>query len=49
MRVFNRRSVLASAVLVGLLPTTALFAADKPKAINIDWATYNPVSMVRRG
>ena len=24
----------------------ALFAADKPKEIRIDWATYNPVSMV---
>ena len=22
------------------------FAADKPKTINIDWATYNPVSML---
>jgi sulfonate transport system substrate-binding protein len=43
---FSRRSVLASAVLVGLLPSTALFAADKPSTINIDWATYNPVSMV---
>jgi len=28
------------------LPTTALFAADKPATINIDWATYNPVSML---
>jgi len=45
-RVLSRRSVLASAVLVGLLPTTALFAADKPTTITIDWATYNPVSMV---
>ncbi len=45
-RVLSRRSVLASAVLVGLLPSTALFAADKPTTINIDWATYNPVSMV---
>jgi sulfonate transport system substrate-binding protein len=46
MRLFSRRSVLASAVLVGLLPSGALFAADKPSTINIDWATYNPVSMV---
>jgi sulfonate transport system substrate-binding protein len=43
---FSRRSVLASACLAGLLPATALFAADKPKEIRIDWATYNPVSMV---
>jgi len=46
MTVFSRRSVLASALLVGLLPATPLFAADAPKSINIDWATYNPVAMV---
>src|SRR5499426_4488237 len=43
---FSRRMLLASAVLVGLSPSTALFAADNPKEIRIDWATYNPVSMV---
>ena len=37
---------MASIVLVGLTPSTALLAADKPKEIRIDWATYNPVSMV---
>jgi sulfonate transport system substrate-binding protein len=41
----SRRSLVASALLVGLLPA-ASFGADKPKTINIDWATYNPVSMV---
>ncbi len=46
MTIFSRRSLLASAVLVGLAPTTTLFAAGKPKEIAIDWATYNPVSMV---
>jgi len=46
MKLLSRRSLLASAVFVGLLPTTALFAADKPTTINIDWATYNPVSML---
>ena len=46
MRLLSRRSILASAIMVGLLPSTALFAADKPSTINIDWATYNPVSMV---
>jgi sulfonate transport system substrate-binding protein len=46
MTVVSRRRLLASAVLVGLAPATAGFAADKPKTINIDWATYNPVSMV---
>jgi sulfonate transport system substrate-binding protein len=45
-RVLSRRSILASAVLVGLLPSTALFAAGKVTTITIDWATYNPVSMV---
>ena len=46
MSVFSRRSILASALFVGLVPGTALFAQDKPKEIRIDWATYNPVSMV---
>jgi sulfonate transport system substrate-binding protein len=46
MSLFSRRSLLGSAVLAGLLPATALFAAEKPKEIRIDWATYNPVSMV---
>jgi sulfonate transport system substrate-binding protein len=46
MTLFSRRSLLASATLVGLLPTSALFAAEKPKEIRIDWATYNPVSIV---
>ena len=46
MKLLSRRSLLASAVLVGLIPTTALFAADKVSEIRIDWATYNPVSMV---
>jgi sulfonate transport system substrate-binding protein len=35
-----------SALMVGLAPSAALFAADNPKEIRIDWATYNPVSMV---
>jgi sulfonate transport system substrate-binding protein len=41
----SRRYLLVSVVLGGLLPAGA-HAADKPKTINIDWATYNPVSMV---
>jgi sulfonate transport system substrate-binding protein len=45
MSLFSRRSLLASALFVGLLPTS-LLAADKPKEIRLDWATYNPVSMV---
>jgi sulfonate transport system substrate-binding protein len=46
MALFSRRALMASIALVGLTPSTALFAADKPKEIRIDWATYNPVSLV---
>src|SRR5262245_48888093 len=46
MTLFSKRMLLASALLVGLAPSSALFAADNPKEIRIDWATYNPVSMV---
>lgn len=46
MQFLSRRSILASALFAGLLPSTALFAQDKPKEIRIDWATYNPVSLV---
>ena len=46
MNLLSRRSILASVALVGLLPSTALFAADKPTTITIDWATYNPVSIL---
>jgi len=40
-----RRSLLVSAFAATLFPAAA-FGADKPKTINIDWATYNPVSML---
>ena len=46
VNLLSRRSVLASALLVGVLPSTTLFAADKPSTITIDWATYNPVSIL---
>ncbi len=46
MRALSRRSILVSAVIVSLLPSGALFAAGMPSTINIDWATYNPVSML---
>jgi sulfonate transport system substrate-binding protein len=45
MSILSRRSVLASMLLGALVPAAAS-AAEKPKTINIDWATYNPVSMV---
>jgi sulfonate transport system substrate-binding protein len=46
MSLLSRRSVLASVALVGLLPSSTLFAADKPSTITVDWATYNPVSIL---
>ncbi|MGN6460461.1 MAG: aliphatic sulfonate ABC transporter substrate-binding protein, partial [Pseudolabrys sp.] len=46
MTIFSRRAIFASVLLAGLLPSAPLFAADPVKTINIDWATYNPVSMV---
>jgi sulfonate transport system substrate-binding protein len=41
----SRRCVLFFAALLGL-PFTSALAADNPKEIRLDWATYNPVSMV---
>jgi sulfonate transport system substrate-binding protein len=50
MSVFSRRALLASALAVGLAPSSALFAQSAPKEpakeIRIDWATYNPVAML---
>jgi len=45
MTLFSRRSVLALTGAAALAPAAAV-AADKPKEIRIDWATYNPVSML---
>ncbi|WP_438276946.1 aliphatic sulfonate ABC transporter substrate-binding protein [Nitrobacter sp.] len=42
-----RRAVLAAIAAATLLPAAA-FAADAPKEIHIDWATYNPVSMLMK-
>jgi sulfonate transport system substrate-binding protein len=42
----SRRLVLGLALSLGLLPSVVSFAADKPDTITIDWATYNPVSML---
>ena len=38
------RLCLVAALL--LAPGASVYAADKPKEIRLDWATYNPVSMV---
>jgi sulfonate transport system substrate-binding protein len=42
----SRRSFFAFGLALGLLPAVSAPAADKPREIRIDWATYNPVSMV---
>ena len=42
----SRRSLFTVALSAGLLQASALLAADKPREIRLDWATYNPVSMV---
>jgi sulfonate transport system substrate-binding protein len=41
-----RQLFFAGALASALLPDGSAFAADKLKEIRIDWATYNPVSMV---
>jgi sulfonate transport system substrate-binding protein len=44
MSFVSRRSLLAFSVLAWLAPIAT--ASAQPKEIRIDWATYNPVSMV---
>jgi len=41
----SRRQLLIGATAMGVAPSLGARAADKPSTINIDWATYNPVSM----
>lgn len=41
-----RRSAAALLAAALVLPATQGFANDKPAELRIDWATYNPVSMV---
>jgi len=41
----SRRHFLLSAAAAGMAPAMAR-AGDQPKEIRIDWATYNPVSLV---
>jgi sulfonate transport system substrate-binding protein len=43
---FSRRQLLVSAIGAGLMPQGITRAAAKPREIRIDWATYNPVSLV---
>ena len=42
----SRRSLLVFTILAALAGATTARAADKPSEIRLDWATYNPVSMV---
>jgi sulfonate transport system substrate-binding protein len=42
----SRRRLLSAIACAAFLPAPAALAADKPREIRIDWATYNPVSMV---
>src|SRR5216683_1710727 len=46
MTELSRRSLLAATLALALLSSTPLSAADNPKEIYVDWATYNPVSML---
>jgi len=46
MTELSRRSLLAATLALALLPSSRLAAADNPKEIYVDWATYNPVSML---
>jgi sulfonate transport system substrate-binding protein len=45
MIMLSRRNLLLAALATGVAPRLA-HAAASPKEIRIDWATYNPVSMV---
>ncbi|MGZ8388658.1 MAG: ABC transporter substrate-binding protein, partial [Rhodoplanes sp.] len=42
----SRRSLIAFTTIAALAATATARAADKPSEIRLDWATYNPVSMV---
>jgi sulfonate transport system substrate-binding protein len=46
MNFLSRRSLFALAIFASIAPTVTAVAADNPKEIRIDWATYNPVSML---
>ncbi|MBT9288572.1 aliphatic sulfonate ABC transporter substrate-binding protein [Prosthecodimorpha staleyi] len=42
----TRRALLGVALALGLATAGPAAAADAPKEIRIDWATYNPVSLI---
>jgi sulfonate transport system substrate-binding protein len=45
MSFISRRGLAAMVAIMAMAPATAL-AADAPTEIRIDWATYNPVSLI---
>jgi sulfonate transport system substrate-binding protein len=45
MSTISRRALITSIAIATLMPGSA-YAADALKEIHIDWATYNPVSMI---
>src|SRR5437868_14260121 len=48
MTAIDRRLFVGAALGLTFLPASSLWAAEKPKEDRIDWATYNPVSMLLR-
>jgi sulfonate transport system substrate-binding protein len=46
MSFLSRRLLIVVTLLAGFAPVTGAVAADNPKEIRIDWATYNPVSLL---
>ncbi|KQY97470.1 sulfonate ABC transporter substrate-binding protein [Pseudolabrys sp. Root1462] len=46
MNLLSRRSLLALALALAVGVGSVAQAADQPKELRIDWATYNPVSML---
>jgi sulfonate transport system substrate-binding protein len=46
MTQLTRSALFAASLVAALIPSATLNAADKPKEIYVDWATYNPVSML---
>jgi sulfonate transport system substrate-binding protein len=46
MTLISRRLLFATCVVAAALPAAVVSAADKPREIRVDWATYNPVSML---
>jgi sulfonate transport system substrate-binding protein len=49
MTATSRRFLLLYAVVLAAMPSATLSAAEKPKEIRVDWATYNPVSLLLKG